>query len=59
MSAANSSRRRFFQQSAAVAGGLVVGFHIPFAREAAAQAVAGVSALEQNAGNQRLGRGAT
>jgi isoquinoline 1-oxidoreductase beta subunit len=31
------SRRRFLGGSAAALGGLVVGFHIPFAREAAAQ----------------------
>jgi isoquinoline 1-oxidoreductase subunit beta len=34
------SRRRFLQGSTAVAGSLVVGFHVPFASDAAAQAVA-------------------
>ena len=34
---ANPSRRKFIQGSAAVAGSLVVGFHIPFAKNAEAQ----------------------
>ena len=34
------SRRRFIGSSAAAAGGLVVGFHVPFATEAQAQAAA-------------------
>ena len=42
---ANLSRRKFIQGSAAVAGSLVVGFHIPFAKNAEAQA----SATEVNA----------
>ena len=42
---ANPSRRKFIQGSAAVAGSLVVGFHIPFAKNAEAQA----SATEVNA----------
>jgi isoquinoline 1-oxidoreductase subunit beta len=37
---ANLSRRRFLGTSAAAAGGLVFGFHIPFAGAAAAQGVA-------------------
>jgi isoquinoline 1-oxidoreductase beta subunit len=37
---ASVSRRRFLGSSAAVAGSLVVGFHIPFAPEAAAQGIA-------------------
>jgi isoquinoline 1-oxidoreductase subunit beta len=36
--ATNPSRRRFLAASAAVSGSLVVGFHIPFAGEALAQA---------------------
>jgi isoquinoline 1-oxidoreductase beta subunit len=40
------SRRRFLGGSAAALGGLVVGFHVPFAREAAAQ---GAVAPEINA----------
>ena len=43
---AKFSRRRFLGSSAAAAGGLVVGFHVPFAGALAAQ---GVSALEINA----------
>ncbi len=43
--AANPSRRKFIRGSAAVAGSLVVGFHIPFAKNAEAQA----SATEVNA----------
>jgi isoquinoline 1-oxidoreductase subunit beta len=43
MSAADISRRCFLGTSAAMAGGLAVGFYIPFAREAAAQTVAGVT----------------
>ncbi len=42
---ANLPRRKFIQGSAAVAGSLVVGFHIPFAKNAEAQA----SATEINA----------
>src|ERR1700689_5185324 len=45
MSAADISRRRFLGRSAAVAGGLAVGFHIPFGSEAAAQSIAGVTPL--------------
>ena len=37
---ADLARRRFLGTTAAAAGGLVVGFHIPFARDAAAQATA-------------------
>jgi isoquinoline 1-oxidoreductase beta subunit len=36
----NLSRRRFLRTSAAAAGGLVVGFHVPFAGAMAAQAAA-------------------
>ena len=37
MSAATISRRRFLAGSAAAAGSLVIGFHVPFTRDAAAQ----------------------
>jgi len=36
----DSARRRFLGTTAAAAGSLVVGFHVPFARDAIAQAVA-------------------
>jgi isoquinoline 1-oxidoreductase subunit beta len=40
MNAATISRRQFLAGSAAAAGSLVIGFHIPFAREALAQGMA-------------------
>jgi isoquinoline 1-oxidoreductase beta subunit len=42
MNAPDFARRKFLIQSSAIAGGLAVGFHIPFAR--AAQPVAGIPA---------------
>ena len=49
-SAISPSRRRFLGTSAAAVGGLVVGFHIPFVGEAAAQGVAeGTTIPEVNA----------
>ncbi len=49
MSAATLTRRRFLGSSAATAGGLVVGFHIPFAGTAAAQAPGAPVSPEINA----------
>jgi isoquinoline 1-oxidoreductase beta subunit len=45
----SSSRRRFLGGSAVTLGGLVVGFHVPFARNAAAQEAPAVAAPEINA----------
>lgn len=42
--ASSNSRRRFLQGTGAAAGSLVVGFHIPFIKDADAQAVASVTA---------------
>jgi len=39
----NLARRRFLGTTAAAAGSLVVGFHVPFARDAAAQAAGAVT----------------
>ena len=45
----NRARRRFLGAGAAVAGSLVVGFHVPFARMASAQSAAAPAAPEINA----------
>jgi hypothetical protein len=39
MSAINTGRRQFVKGSSAVAGSLVVGFHVPFLKDANAQAI--------------------
>ena len=46
---ADLARRRFLGTTAAAAGGLVVGFHIPFARDALAQPAAAPARPEVNA----------
>ena len=46
---ADLARRRFLGTTAAAAGGLVVGFHIPFARDALAQTAAAPARPEVNA----------